>query len=404
MPRSSQVRRLLEAVAAMSSDLSLPVVLRRIVASACELVDAQYAALGVLGPGTNVEQIRLIEFITEGADAEAIRRIGHYPVGRGILGVLIREPRPLRIHDLASHPQSYGFPDGHPPMRSFLGVPVRIQERVFGNLYLTEKRGGGDFTAGDEEMVIGLAGAAGVAIENARLQERVRQLAVLEDRERIARDLHDTVIQRLFATGLGLQAVTHITAKPEVAARIQQAVDDLDATIRDIRGVIFALQAHERGEASLRVQVLGLVSHMKAAVGFEPRVHFDGPVDAAVDDLLAGDLLAVLRELLSNVAHHAGATQADVYLLAGSEIILRVEDDGRGPGPARAEGRGLKNLEARARAHGGSFALVPKEWRGSLAEWRVPRRPSEGEHGSPSVTAIGDDTMDLEGLGEPNAR
>ncbi|MDQ6855747.1 MAG: GAF domain-containing protein, partial [Candidatus Dormibacteraeota bacterium] len=219
MPNTTRVRRLLEPVRAMSSD-SLPVVLRRIVSSACELVDAQYAALGVLGPGTNVEQIRLIEFVTKGADQETIRRIGHYPVGRGILGVLIREPHPLRLHDLGGHPQSFGFPPGHPPMRSFLGVPVRIQDRVFGNLYLTEKLGGGDFTAVDEEIAIALASAAGVAIENARLQERVRQLAVLEDRERMARDLHDTVIQRLFATGLGLQALTH-RAAPDIADRIQ---------------------------------------------------------------------------------------------------------------------------------------------------------------------------------------
>jgi signal transduction histidine kinase len=375
MPRSTQVRRLLEAVAAMSSDLSLPVVLRRIVGTACRLVGAQYAALGVLGPGTNVEHIRLIEFISEGADEETIRRIGHYPDGRGILGVLIRDPRPLRLHDLASHPQSYGFPEGHPPMSSFLGVPVRIQDRVFGNLYLTEKRGG-DFTAQDEEIVIALAGAAGVAIENARLQERVRELAVLEDRERIARDLHDTVIQRLFATGLGLQAVTNMTAKPEVAERIQQAVDDLDTTIRDIRGVIFALQAHERGDDDLRVEVLNLATEMRTALGFEPRVHFDGPVDSAIDETLAADVVAVLRELLSNVAHHATASSANIYLLVGSEVILRVEDDGSGPGTARKGGRGLKNLGARASAHGGSFALVPKESRGTLAEWRVPRRPA----------------------------
>jgi GAF domain-containing protein len=193
---------------AMSSD-TVSVVLRRIVTSACELLDAQYAALGVLGPGTNVEQIRLIEFITEGADEETIRGIGHYPIGRGILGLLIREPRPLRLHDLATHSESFGFPDGHPPMRSFLGVPVRVQDRVFGNLYLTEKRGSGDFTAGDEEIAVALAAAAGIAIENARLQERVRQLAVLEDRERMARDLHDTVIQRLFATGLAAGCDAH---------------------------------------------------------------------------------------------------------------------------------------------------------------------------------------------------
>jgi signal transduction histidine kinase len=380
MPRSDeQVSRLLEAVAAMSSDLSLPVVLRRIVASACHLVDAQYAALGVLGPRGNLEVIRLIEFITEGADDETIRRIGHYPEGRGILGVLIRDPKPLRLHDLAGHPDSHGFPKGHPPMRSFLGVPVRIQDRVFGNLYLTEKRGGEDFTAGDEEMVVALAGAAGVAIENASLQARVRDLAILRDRERIARDLHDTVIQRLFATGLGLQAVTYITVKPEVAARIQQAVDELDATIRDIRGVIFALQAHESGEGTLRVQVLGLMTEMAAALGFEPRVHFDGPVEAAADEELGADLLAVLRELLSNVAHHAGATSADVYLLAGSEVILRVEDNGRGPGPVRAGGRGLRNLAARAEHHGGSFTLVAKDGLGSFAEWRVPREQHD-EH------------------------
>jgi signal transduction histidine kinase len=391
MPRSPRTRRLLEPVMAMSSD-TLPVVLRRIVTSACELVDAQYAALGVLGSGTTVEQIRLIEFITEGADEETIRGIGHY------LGVLIREPQPLRLHDLATHPESFGFPDGHPPMRSFLGVPVRVQDRVFGNLYLTEKRGGRDFTAADEEIAIALAAAAGVAIENARLQERVRQLAVLEDRERMARDLHDTVIQRLFATGLGLQALTR-TATPEVADRIQQAVDDLDDTIREIRGVIFALQAREHGEQSLRAEVLGLCTEMAAALGFAPRVHFDGPVDAVVNGSLAADVLAVLRELLSNVARHAGASSADVYVLAGSEIIVRVEDDGHGPGPVRLGGRGLKNLTARARAYGGSFALAPKEWRGSLAEWRVPRPlPADGQD-SPGDAAVNDATVERQGLG-----
>jgi signal transduction histidine kinase len=379
----------------MSSD-TLPVVLRRIVSSACELVDAQYAALGVLGPGTNVEQIRLIEFITEGADEETIRRIGHFPVGRGLLGVLIREPQPLRLRDLGEHPQSFGFPEGHPPMRSFLGVPVRVQDRVFGNLYLTEKRGGGDFSVNDEEIAVALAAAAGVAIENAHLQERVRQVAVLEDRERMARDLHDTIIQRLFATGLGLQALTHLAA-PDVADRIQEAVEDLDATIREIRGVIFALQSHEHGEQSLRVRVLGLATDMTTVLGFVPRVHFDGPIDTVVSEALATDLLAVLRELLSNVAHHAAAASTDIYLLAGSEIILRVEDDGRGPGPVRDGGRGLQNLENRARSYGGSFALVSKEGRGSLAEWRVPRPHGGDERDAAPRTAAGGETVNLAG-------
>ena len=148
-----------------------------------------------------------------------------------------------------------------------------------------------------------------MAIENARLQERVRELAVLEDRERIARDLHDTVIQRLFATGLGLQAVTHMTAKPEVATRIQQAVDDLDATIRDIRGVIFALQAHERGEQSLRFRCWDWRQRMTAVLELRPRVPSTAPLTRSSHEALTGDLLAVLRELLSNVAHHAGANQ-----------------------------------------------------------------------------------------------
>ncbi|MHB8719589.1 MAG: sensor histidine kinase [Candidatus Dormibacteria bacterium] len=177
-----------------------------------------------------------------------------------------------------------------------------------------------------------------MAIENASLQERVRRLAILEDRERIARDLHDTLIQRLFATGLALQAITHLTAAPDIGDRIQQAVDDLDTTIRDIRGVIFALQAQERGGRSLRTAVLGLVAEMSTTLGFEPRVSFDGPIDAAVDDVLAGDVLAVLRELLSNVSHHAGASHAGVDLVAGPGIILRVADDGRGLGPRRPGG------------------------------------------------------------------
>ncbi|MDQ6855741.1 MAG: histidine kinase, partial [Candidatus Dormibacteraeota bacterium] len=193
-----------------------------------------------------------------------------------------------------------------------------------------------------------------------------------EDRERMARDLHDTVIQRLFATGLGLQALTH-RAAPDIADRIQDAVDDLDATIREIRGVIFALQAHEQGEQSLRVRVLALATDMTAVLGFVPRVHFDGPVDAVINEALGSDLLAVLRELLSNVAQHAGAASADIYILAGSEIILRVEDDGKGPGPVRAGGNGLNNLQARAQGYGGSSALARREGRGSLAEWRVPR-------------------------------
>src|SRR3954462_7359047 len=166
--------------------------LDRIIRAAVDLVDARYGALGVLDEtGT-----RLAQFITVGIDDEARARIGNVPEGHGILGLLIVEPTPIRLPDLREHPDSFGFPPNHPPMRSFLGVPIRVRDTVFGNLYLTDKRTAEVFSDVDEELVVGLAAAAGVAIENARLHSRLGELALVDDRERIARDLHDTVIQR----------------------------------------------------------------------------------------------------------------------------------------------------------------------------------------------------------------
>src|SRR5215204_6183134 len=196
------LRQLLDAVLTIGLDLDLPAMLRRIIGSAVDLVDATYGALGVLDEtGT-----RLSQFITVGIEEEDHHKIGHLPEGHGILGLLIVDAKPLRLPDLTEHPDSFGFPPHHPPMRSFLGVPIRVRDEVFGNLYLTDKTSAEVFNDVDEELIVGLAGAAGVAIENARLARRVHELAVVEDRERIARDLHDTVIQRLFATGMSLQS------------------------------------------------------------------------------------------------------------------------------------------------------------------------------------------------------
>jgi signal transduction histidine kinase len=271
------------------------------------------------------------------------------------------------------HPQSFGFPEGHPPMHTFLGVPIRIRDQVFGNLYLTEKEDGADFTPLDEELVVGLASAAAVAIENARLHQRVREVALLQDRERIARDLHDTVIQRLFATGMSLQGVARLSGDVEIGDRIQHAVDDLDDTIRDIRGVIFALQAHERGELSVRVAVLALASEAAATLGFEPQVHFDGPVDTVVGRDLAEHLLAVLREMLSNVSKHAQASAVDVYLRVGLEVTLSVVDNGVGLKEERTGGQGLRNLRQRAQALEGDFSIERGDARGTVATLRIPR-------------------------------
>ncbi|HEV7679810.1 MAG TPA: GAF domain-containing sensor histidine kinase [Candidatus Dormibacteraeota bacterium] len=367
------VQRLLDAVVAISSDLSLPLVLRRIIAAACELVDARYGALGVIGPGADGLGPGLVEFITVGADEETIKRIGPYPEGRGILGLLITDPQPRRIPNLADHPQSWGFPPNHPPMHSFLGVPIRIRDTVFGNLYLTEKRHADEFSKEDEDLAVALASAAAVAIDNARLLERVQELAVVEERERIARDLHDVVLQRLFATGLGLQILeSRATADAHMASGLHQAVADLDDTVRDIRGAIFALNAYELGERSLRVLTLALAAEARGSLGFEPLVHFEGPVDAALPPTLIAHLHATLREILSNVARHAGASAVDVYLTANADLVLRVVDNGKGIASNHHRGNGLGNIAARARELGGTVVVQPAEGRGTSVEWRVP--------------------------------
>jgi signal transduction histidine kinase len=369
-PRS--LRQLLDAVLTIGSDLDLPSMLERIVHSAVDLVDATYGALGVLDDtGT-----RLAQFITVGIDEEMHRTIGQLPEGHGILGLLIVDAKPLRLPDLTEHPESYGFPPGHPPMRSFLGVPIRVREEVFGNLYLTDKRSGEVFTDVDEELVIGLAAAAAVAIENARLQAKIQELALVEDRERIARDLHDTVIQRLFATGMSLQGCIRLIESdaPAAVERVEGAVDDLDLTVKHIRTAIFGLEEARINEHGLRERILSLVHEAAGPLGFDPRVLLDGPIDTSVSDRVGNELLATLREALSNVARHARATRVDVEVVTDGELILRVIDDGVGPpGATTPRGKGLDNMTARAVALGGEIDIGAAPGGGTALEWRVPK-------------------------------
>jgi signal transduction histidine kinase len=531
MAARERLDELLQAVVGVGSDLDLHSTLRRIVASACRLAGARYAALGVIGPDR-----RLVEFITEGIDAETHQRIGDLPTGRGVLGLLIDEPHPVRLHDIAEHPRSYGFPPNHPPMHSFLGVPIRIRDQVFGNLYLAEKRDAEDFTEEDEEIILALAAAAGVAIENARLyttaarrqrwleataeitnvllgevhrssalqlvatrardvaeaqlvlvllydeeadeltveivdpeqeelrgtvlpvedsplrraltdgqaivvedlgkaapwpvpvhtgsclvaplsasgtvlgllavaypretrtlddvsdvdvlttfagqaalaleraraQEERELLAVLEDRERIARDLHDVVIQRLFATGLQLQSAARLAGRPEVAQRIGAAVDDLDSTIRDIRSAIFELRAP--ATATLRADIRSTVDAAAASLGFRPELVLDGPIDSAVPDAVRPDLVAVLREALSNAVRHAQATAVRVHVAVGDgRLDLTVADNGVGTGVLDERG-GLANLRQRATGLGGTFEITGSRPTGTTLRWSVPIR------------------------------
>jgi signal transduction histidine kinase len=541
MDTQDRLRGLLDAVVGLAADLDVDSVLQRIVRVACQLADAQYGALGVLGAGTDR---RLREFITYGLSDEQRAQIGDLPRGHGILGLIIDSPEPLRLNSLGEHGKSYGFPANHPPMNTFLGVPIRIRDTVFGNLYLTEKRSGAGFTADDEAVVVALAAAAGVVIENARLYEEaarrqrwleaaaeitaallgeVRQaealalvadrarevanadlaavllrheggrllvevvagsapvdaagtrvpteetvagtvldtgetivldegqgdervaalgftvedgwpelgslmllplrsagpvvgvlvvgwspdrqhefrttvvalpasfaeqatlalqvaqaqedrgrLAVLEDRDRIGRDLHDLVIQRLFAVGLTLENVSRLTVRPEVTARITGAVDDIDATIKDIRRAIFELSA-PAGSPDLRSELGDAVTFVVQALGFTPQFRTEGPVNSAVRTELRPHLIAVTREVLSNVARHARASSVQVLLQVGDEVVLTVTDDGIGIADEVGRRSGLANLAERAAEFGGSFEVRRAGADGgTVAVWRVP--------------------------------
>lgn len=498
---------LLQAVLAVGSDLDLEQVLQRIVESAVSLADARYGALGVLSDDGE----SLVRFLTVGIDAPGVARIGAAPSGVGVMGELVRLAHPLRLPDVAERASSQGFPPHHPPMRSFLGVPVLVGSEVLGNLYLTDKRGG-DFGQQDEDVVVALAAAAGVAIKNARLHEETRRSAAwraaseevlaallsgaerldvlelvtrrarelggaqaallalpgphgweitqesleehdavgalsavldevldeqqsqpvrvgdrdgvalpvggvgllvclwdappaeaqlvdlelygaqaavvlelvgrrreaerfaeVEDRDRIARDLHDLVIQRLFATGMLLQSAVRTDADPEeVRQRMDRAVDELDETIRELRSTLYGLQAPAASRPSLRCQVLAEVDAAAEQLGFAPSLRMDGLLDTLATAEIADNLLAVLREALSGVARHAGATRVDVGVRVHGEVYtVQVVDDGAGTAHEAVRSE-LVDLAARAEDLGGSLRVVSTGAGGTSLVWEVP--------------------------------
>jgi signal transduction histidine kinase len=366
-----KLQGLLDAVLIIEAGLELPGVLRRIVNTACSLTRARYGALGVLDPSGK----GLSEFVNLGIDDATVETIGQLPEGAGILGLLILEPEPLRLDNLSAHPDSVGFPPGHPPMHSFLGVPVRVRNEVFGNLYLTEKIGADRFSEEDEELAVALAVAAGIAVDNARLHARVGDLSMAADRERIARDLHDTVIQRLFSTGLSLQSVVPVTEDTEVRSRIKEAVSDLDDIIRQVRTTIFELEPPPGAKSGVRGKILDICAQAARSLGFEPEVRFSGAIDRSVGASLATELLGVLREALSNVARHAGASRVMVEVSVDTTLKLRVVDNGVGPAAAKASGgRGVTNMSQRAELLDGHFALSMASGGGTEIVWSVPHR------------------------------
>jgi signal transduction histidine kinase len=353
----------------ITADVELPELLRDLVHEAKSLVGARYAALGVLNPTrTGLEQ-----FLTAGLTAEEEARIGARPTGRGVLGLLITEPVPLRIANLEDHPERYGFPPNHPRMTTFLGVPVRVRDDVYGNLYLTDKEGGVPFTDEDEALAEALALAAGIAIEHHRLEERVRVMSVLEDRDRIARDLHDRVIQRVYAVGMSLDGATRLSDLDRVQERIARAVDELDATITEIRAAIFEL-GETAVPGGLRKAVLHLADSMAETLGAHPQVRFSGPVDNDVPQHVGDHVLAVVREGLTNAGKHAGASHYLVEVDVSDRLTVEVIDDGTGIELplAGSTGLGLANLRERAKKLGGTFEVFPGPEGGTRLVWSVP--------------------------------
>ena len=334
------------------------------------MTGARYGAIGVL----NDERTALAEFLTVGLTPEEEKAIGARPTGKGVLGVLISDPRTLRLASLGSHGDSYGFPPNHPPMTSFLGVPIKVRGEVYGNLYLTDKVGWSEFTRDDESLVEALALAAGIAVENARLHQKVKDVAVYEDRDRLARDLHDTVIQRLFAVGLSLQSMAAAAASSGMTERLNAAVTDLDDTIRQVRSTIYELGSAHTDEG-LRSTIMSLVKDLNLVLGFAVQVSFDGPVDSVIPPEIAEHLLAVVREALTNIERHAHAKHATLSLsVADGWCRLRITDDGGGMRPtAGGEGGfGLVNLRRRAEKLHGTFVTDSPATGGTALTWQVP--------------------------------
>jgi signal transduction histidine kinase len=364
--------RLLDAVLAVAEDLDLDAVLERVVVAACGLVDARYGALGVIDDD---DPARLSSFVHHGMDPGTVARMGALPTGRGLLGQLLRDPRPLRLDDLTEHPAASGLPVGHPPMGAFIGAPIRVRGDVFGNLYLTEKRGGGPFSVEDEAAVVALAAVAGSAIANVKLSVRSRELSVVRERDRIGRDLHDTVIQNLYATGLGLQAAQRSGVDAaDVQVRIGRAIESIDATVKEIRSTIFALHDVPSQDRRPRTRLLAVVEEMASLLGFPPRVRLEGPIDTVVDRDLADHLVPVLRESLTNVAKHARASTAVVRVeVIGGMLELEVVDDGVGlPDALRVNGMGVANVRERAELLGGEALFASVVGGGTSVLWRVP--------------------------------
>jgi signal transduction histidine kinase len=371
------------ATRAIAGELDLDRVLQLIVDSVRDLVSARYAALGIVDAGGKIEL-----FITSGISAEEREQIGAVPSGHGLLGLIIREARSYRIPDIAAHPDAYGFPPGHPKMRSFLGVPIRLAGDPIGNFYLTNKVGAAEFSEQDLRLVEMFALHAAIAIQNARLHARVQRLALVDERLRIGRDLHDGIIQGIYAVALSLEDVPELMADDpdEAASRIDRAIDRLNLTIGEIRQFIVALGSETVDVAvGARLSAIADEIALLSTSTLKVDLDLDGGAIARADEELsteaAGQLIQIVREAVSNTLRHSAAKRIRISLaLDGDIVVAMVEDDGRGfePGAPRGAGHlGLINLHDRAMAAGGSLEIRSAIGAGTRIIARLPLSPFE---------------------------
>ena len=381
-----ELEALVEATRAISEVLDLEPVLQLIVDRVRVLVGADYAALSIVHLNGGIER-----FITSGMDADVRLAIGDPPRGHGLLGLITREGRSYRIARIADHPDSYGFPANHPPMTSFLGVPVTVHGRSVGNLYLTDKRGATEFTESDRLLVEMFALRAGIAIDNARLHEQVQRLAVVEERERISRDLHDGIIQSIYGVALSLEEVPYlvVSAPDEAGVRVDRAIDSLNVTIREIRNFILGLRSELLHGADVVAGLATLADEFGATGAAD--VELDLAVDPeAIGSLPVGhrvQLLQMAREALSNAVRHAHADRITLSLHSvGSVLVLAVEDDGVGfvATAAPPSGHlGLANLRERATAIGGELTIDSIAGGGTRIRILVPQSSPDQRQESP---------------------
>jgi signal transduction histidine kinase len=367
----ARLRALDEATRALAAELSLDQVLQRIVEVAARVAGARYGALGIAGPDGY-----LTDFITAGISPEEREKIGPLPRGHGLLGVLIRQGQPLRVPNIAHDPRRVGFPPHHPPMTSLLGVPIRVHNDVVGDLYLADKVGAPEFSGEDQHLIELLAAHAGIAIENAHLYAQVRELTQLHERERIGRDLHDGIIQDIYAGTLQLEDLAEDLPDEVLRERLLGVADHFSGVIRDVRTYITGLRARELEGRLLSEGLVALVHEVNERGDLRATATVDG-VPYRLPDETANTLLQITREALSNVVKHAAATQAHVRLAYDTQgVTLTVADDGRGFDPQAARGaehHGLRNLRTRTAEMRGTFSIQSTPGGGTTISVSVPR-------------------------------